>query len=167
MKYHWVILFIFIYPTTLLFSQVDSIKFTHDFHFREGIYVTKQDLINNSPNLTSENFAKYNHKLKYLDNNFFESSDYQPYVKRHICYLDKEGIIQRISIDSIFGFVISGYPFTYYTRPNKDGFKVLRMFRLGTITYCFETQASSSQELIPSGIDQKDNNPLLNNLITP
>ena len=117
-----------------LHAQTDSVMYTRDFVFKDGIYVTYEDLKNNKPNLTPENFKQYNPDLDYLDNNFFEKQGFLGTKSRKLFYPDSSGIKEHF-IDSLYGYVLKNH--LYIIKPTDLGIVILRVFNLGTISHCF------------------------------
>ena len=141
----------FFLPAYFAFAQSDSIKYTKDFVFKDGIYVTIDDLKKNNPNLIPENFTKYNPETEYLDKNFFENTGYFETGRRKIFYPDSAGNVQEQTIDSLFGYAKDGRLFIIKHNDIGIGFRVLRTLQFGTICFCFEVSANSTtnEQIVP------------------
>jgi len=148
----------FILLARIIFAQTDSVKYTRDFVFKEGIYVTYQDFRNNKPNLTPENFKYYNPDIDYLEYNFFEGNGFLGHKKKKLIYPDSNGT-SEIMIDSLYGYVEKNHLFII--KPINGSFAVLRVFKLGILSFCFESNknyiskpAEVSGPAIPSSSSQ-------------
>ncbi len=113
------------------FSQ-DSVMYTKDFVFKEGIYITFRDFKNNNPPLTPENFKQYNTDIDYLPENLFEEKFFHP---RHakLIYPDSLYERKRIDVDSIFGFCIKNEIYFYVNR--KDILFLCRTLKKGKVSF--------------------------------
>ena len=90
-----------------VYSQTDSVRYTKDFVFKDGIYITFQDFKNNNPPLISENFKKYNHDVDYFGEDLVGEHGLK---ERILNYPVNSDSIGKILCDSIFGYVIDGVP---------------------------------------------------------
>jgi len=88
-------------------AQTDSVKYTEDFVFKDGIYITFQDFKNNNPPLTPENFKKYNPDVDY----FGEKLSGPQIKKRVLDFPVNKDSTGNIFSDSVFAYVINSTPF--------------------------------------------------------
>ncbi len=134
---------------SLSYAQTDSVKYTRDFVFQDGIYVTIEAFKNNKPNLTPENFKQYNPDIEYLDENFFENKGVVGIARRKVFYPDSLGNTMEKTIDSLFGYSIGNYLFINRHSLAGIGFRAMRVFRLGIISYCFDVSPNSRERTGP------------------
>src|SRR5436853_3859597 len=113
----------FILLARIVFAQTDSVKYTKDFVFKDGLYVAIDDLKNNRPTLTPENFRLYN-----SDTNFAGMKKKNALGKwKKVHYPDALGGIKEKSLGNLFGYTRDN---TIYIFNNNQ---VYRIFKLGLI----------------------------------
>lgn len=106
----YILSFIFLIPFLVLGQQdsirIKKIKYTHDFKFKDGVFIDIEDVKKNSPIIK----ARIISDLDYNDYTFFEkllSEDY-------FVVLDGMGLRKEIKSENIWGFSQNGVLFIYW-----------------------------------------------------
>jgi len=115
------------------YPQVDSIAYSKDFTFSDGLYLTIQDLKHNTPTLTPLNFNRYNPEIDFSDDQFLSYLN----EKNKLNFPDSLGGTQRIYKQDIFAICKNGVILV--------GLKKVMVF--GKV--CFATTRNSSASISP------------------
>jgi hypothetical protein len=98
----------FIFYGSNMFSQPDSVKYTSEFNFVEGIYFSFDDFKRNEPSIKGDAIisTKSTYRLLY---DSYDKADY-------IAYYDVLGNKQKLKRNEVWGYCINGVIYVLYGR---------------------------------------------------
>lgn len=111
-----------------LFSQVDSIKYTSDFKFREGIYRSFEEFKRNEPSIEEKAIVNENSEIQFLVGNFTKAEK--------IYYYDSKGNYQRLKRNELWGFCSKGNIYVNL----KNNYQ--RLIKIGSIIHFTESHGT-------------------------
>lgn len=129
-----------------IFPQIDSVKYTFEFNFKEGLYLTYDEFKNNSPSIKD-------YKVIAANGLWLDQFDNNTRIKRIEC-TDQEGRDLVLKEKDMWGLCRDGQVFVYA----EDAFqKILRIGALMSLTMTFDnvefvsTFSATGSGIYPSG----------------
>lgn len=105
-----------IFLSSNLFSQCDSIKYSWDFEFVDGIYTSFEEFKENKPLIKEEAIVMDNPEIKFQVSSFAEDGK--------INYYDSTGNTQKLKRSEVWGFCSNN---TIYVLYNYEYYRIVRI----------------------------------------
>ena len=130
------------FNSTNLFSQNDSIKYTFNYRFVDGIYRSFEEFKKNDPSIDEKAIIADNPEVQFLIGNFAK-------VEK-IAFLDSTGQLQKLKRDEVWGYCSKG---AVYIMVNNNFHRIVK---IGSIMHFAESHNKFfySRQMPVSGINK-------------